>query len=57
MHGLGIRDYTEGVQYMAEQGGAYWLLKRSRAWQSDSQGVKEDQNAPAHSVLCARHSS
>lgn len=33
-HPLGIR-YTEGVQYLAECGGAYWLIDAIASWQSD----------------------
>lgn len=33
-HPLGIR-YTEGVRYLAERGGAYWLLDAIASWQSD----------------------
>ena len=39
-HPLGIR-YTDGVQYLAEQGGAYWLLDCIASWQSDSR-VRND---------------
>ena len=33
-HPLGIH-YTEGVQYLAERGGAYWLIDAIASWQSD----------------------
>lgn len=35
-HSFGIR-YTEGVKYMADHGGAYWLIDAIASWQSDPQ--------------------
>lgn len=34
-HSLGIQ-YTDGVRYLAEHGGAYWLIDAIASWQSDS---------------------
>ncbi|MEO1145921.1 MAG: DUF6876 family protein [Cyanobacteria bacterium J06638_22] len=39
-HWLGIL-YTDGVQYMAEHGGAYWLIDAIAAWQSDPRIVND----------------
>jgi hypothetical protein len=33
-HPFGVR-YTEGVKYMAEHGGAYWLIDAIASWQID----------------------
>lgn len=33
-HPLGVQ-YTDGVQYLAEQGGAYWLIDAIASWQAD----------------------
>ncbi|MEM9447015.1 MAG: DUF6876 family protein [Cyanobacteria bacterium P01_E01_bin.6] len=33
--------YTEGVQYMAEHAGAYWLIEAIASWQFEPQ-VRED---------------
>ena len=39
-HPLGLR-YTDGVQYLAERGGAYWLLDAIASWQGDER-VSQD---------------
>ena len=39
-HPLGLM-YTDGVQYLAEQGDAYWLLNAIASWQSDPR-VRDD---------------
>lgn len=39
-HSLGIQ-YTDGVQYLAENGQAYWLIDAIAAWQFDRR-VKRD---------------
>jgi hypothetical protein len=39
-HALGIQ-YTDGVHYLAEYGGAYWLLDAIASWQIDPQ-VNQD---------------
>lgn len=33
-HSLGIQ-YTDGVHYLAERGGAYWLIDAIASWQID----------------------
>lgn len=39
-HPLGL-TYTDGVHYLAEQGGAYWLLDAIASWQFDPR-VRDD---------------
>jgi hypothetical protein len=39
-HPLGVR-YTDGVKYLAEKGGAYWLLDAIASWQADSR-IRDD---------------
>lgn len=34
-HPLGV-VYTDGLQYMAERGGGYWIIDAIAAWQSDA---------------------
>ena len=40
-HSLGMR-YTDGVKYLADRAGAYWLLDAIASWQSHPL-VKDDQ--------------
>jgi len=39
--GFNVR-YTEGVRYVAERGGAYWLIDAIASWQSDPR-IRDDQ--------------
>lgn len=39
-HPLGV-TYTDGVQYMAERGGGYWIIDAIAAWQFDAR-VSQD---------------
>ena len=34
LHALGLR-YTDGVRYLAEHGGAFWLIDAISSWQGD----------------------